>query len=399
MLNSYSFAQANNHISIDKLSFTLTNFEISGDFRSIPTINWKTNLTINGFEMQIDEREFQEFSHQINNDNKIVIDRFKATVSMINNELKISNARFSSPFLIADIKADLLIDINNPEDTWLKSSTVKLDVLSSALERLVFELEKELGEEFPRRGKSILLEAFGSLKDPRVKGMVFEKSAETYFDLSDKALADNQVEESISHLKDLLSHHENDSLSSKAQYKLSVIYLNWKNDLSAGLNALQQTIEKYPNSKHAVQATKEIENFPAWVFNKAESLRRRKDIKESISNCSYLVENYSDHPLSAKAQYLIGDIYMNDLRDFGSAINEYRKVIDNYAGSSQESEALFMIGYIYANILKDSAKAKNEYQTFLTRFPKHDLSPSVQFELDFLGKDINEIPALKHITS
>jgi hypothetical protein len=171
MLSSYSFSQANNHISIDKLSFTLTNFEISGDFGSIPTMNWKTNLTINGFEMQIDERDFQEFSRQINNDDKIVIDQFKATISMIDNELKISNTRFSSPFLKADIKADLLIDINNPEDTWLKSSTVKLDVLSSTLERLVFELERELGEEFPRRGKSIVLEAYGSLKDPRVKGM------------------------------------------------------------------------------------------------------------------------------------------------------------------------------------------------------------------------------------
>ena len=226
-----------------------------------------------------------------------------------------------------------------------------------------------------------------------------EKSAETYFDLSDKALADNQIEESIEHLTDLLSHHENDSLSSKAQYKLSVIYLNWKNDLNAGLDALQKTVEHYPTSKHAVQANKEMENFPAWIFNKAESLRRRKDIKEAISNCSYLVTHYSDHPLSAKAQYLIGDIYMNDLRDFDTAINEYRKVLNQFSGSGQEAHAQFMIGYIYANILKDSDKAKSEYQTFLTRFPKHDLSPSVRFELDFLGKDINEIPALKHITS
>ena len=85
MLNSYSYSQANNHISIDKLSFTLTNFEISGDFRSIPTMNWKTNLTISGFEMQIDERAFQEFSRQINNDDKIVIDQFKAIVSNNNN--------------------------------------------------------------------------------------------------------------------------------------------------------------------------------------------------------------------------------------------------------------------------------------------------------------------------
>jgi len=58
-----------------------------------------------------------------------------------------------------------------------------------------------------------------------------------------------------------------------------------------------------------------------------------------------------------------------------------------------------MIGYIYANILKDTDSARKEYQYFLEQYPKHDLSPSVRFELDFLGKDINDIPALKHITS
>ena len=35
----------------------------------------------------------------------------------------------------------------------------------------------------------------------------------------------------------------------------------------------------------------------------------------------------------------------------------------------------------------------------LDKFPKHELYPSVRFEIDYLGKDINEIPALKHITS
>ena len=59
----------------------------------------------------------------------------------------------------------------------------------------------------------------------------------------------------------------------------------------------------------------------------------------------------------------------------------------------------FMIGYIYANALNDFDKARSEYNEFLKRFPKHELSPSVKFEIDYLGKDINEIPALKHITS
>ena len=92
-------------------------------------------------------------------------------------------------------------------------------------------------------------------------------------------------------------------------------------------------------------------------------------------------------------------IYMNDLRDFNTAIQEYRKVIENYSGSEQEPHALFMIGYVYANILNDIKSAKIEYEQFLNRFPKHELSPSVKFEIDYLGKSVDEIPALKHITS
>ena len=90
---------------------------------------------------------------------------------------------------------------------------------------------------------------------------------------------------------------------------------------------------------------------------------------------------------------------MNDLRDFNSAINSYADVVKKYSGTSQESQAQFMIGYIYANILGDKSKAELYYKAFLDRFPDHELAPSVTFELDYLGKDINEIDVLKHITS
>jgi len=114
------------------------------------------------------------------------------------------------------------------------------------------------------------------------------------------------------------------------------------------------------------------------LFSGAENARNEKDIK---------------------TQYLIGDIYMNDLRDFDSAIAAYVDVVNNFSGTNQEAQAQFMIGYIYANILNDNSQAELNYKNFLDRFPDHELAPSVQFELDHLGKDINEIDVLKHITS
>ena len=49
--------------------------------------------------------------------------------------------------------------------------------------------------------------------------------------------------------------------------------------------------------------------------------------------------------------------------------------------------------------MNDSNNAKVEYQKFLEIFPKHELAPSVKFEIQYLGKSIEEIPALQHITS
>ena len=132
-------------------------------------------------------------------------------------------------------------------------------------------------------------------------------------------------------------------------------------------------------------------------FTSAEIEREAKNIKASMENLENLIKHYSEHSLAPQAQYLIGDIYMNDLLDFHNAINSYSKVSENYVGTNYAVEAQFMVGYIYANILSDYEKAVETYLIFLEKFPDHELAPSVKFELDNLGKSINEIPVLKHL--
>jgi len=137
---------------------------------------------------------------------------------------------------------------------------------------------------------------------------------------------------------------------------------------------------------------------PEGMINKAESFRKQKRLKESVEILLDLLDKYPQSDLIPKAQYMLGDIYMNDLRDFTTAVQEYGKVLDNHAGSEQEPHALFMIGYIYANVLGEQDVAKEKYDEFLNRFPKHELAPSINFELEYIGKSIGQIPALKHVT-
>ena len=225
------------------------------------------------------------------------------------------------------------------------------------------------------------------------------KNPQELMQIAQSNLDQNEEDRAIKNLDLLISKFPEDSLAPLAQYKLVNIYKNWKHNPEMVYNALKKTVDNYPLTLQSKQASKELNSFQEWIINKAETLRKRKLTMESINNLLYLVKKYPNHELASKGQYIIGDIYMNDLRDFEKALEEYRIVLNDYKGSKEEALAQFMIGYIYANVLKDLDKARSEYQVFLDQFPKHELFPSVKFEIDHLGKDINEIPALKHITS
>ena len=110
------------------------------------------------------------------------------------------------------------------------------------------------------------------------------KTAEELLELSENNLQNSKVDLAISDLEKLLKKHPNDSLASKAQYKLSSIYLNWKNDPDMGFKQLEATLKNYDNSVHGKQALDQINEFPQYLINKAESLRKQKLLKESVEN-------------------------------------------------------------------------------------------------------------------
>ena len=155
------------------------------------------------------------------------------------------------------------------------------------------------------------------------------KKAPKLMEIAQVSLDQNQDDQAIDYLNDLLEKYPDDSLASLAQYKLATIYKSWKNDPKNLFDALKKTVTNYPGTPQANQAKKEIQAFQDWIINNAETLRKRKMTAESIENLIYLVKNFPKHELAPKAQYIIGDIYMNDLRDFEKALSEYRFVLNN----------------------------------------------------------------------
>ena len=165
------------------------------------------------------------------------------------------------------------------------------------------------------------------------------------------------------------------------------------------LRGFTQIVSKHENWNRKNEAQEYVDNFSLKIYSNAETLRNEKEYNASVDALHYIVKNYADLDIAPKSQYLIGDVFMNDLKDFNEAIAHYKNVVTNFPESREEPHAQFMIGYIYANVKNDSANALKEYNMFLEKYPDHELAPSVQFEIQWLGKDINDIPALKHISS
>jgi outer membrane protein assembly factor BamD (BamD/ComL family) len=85
--------------------------------------------------------------------------------------------------------------------------------------------------------------------------------------------------------------------------------------------------------------------------------------------------------------------------NFPAAIDAYQEIVKLYPKSPQAPQCQFMVGYLYANHLKNVEQAKAAYQTFIRNFPEHELVKDAQWELDHLGKDVNEIEELNRILS
>lgn len=131
------------------------------------------------------------------------------------------------------------------------------------------------------------------------------------------------------------------------------------------------------------------------LIEKGKNYEAEEKFSEAIKSYEKLVKNYPGSPFAPEALYRAGLVYTQGLQDFNTAISTHRRVIDEYPESTFASQCQFMIGFIYANNAADTAKARIAYNTFLQKYPSHELASSVEWELRYLGKDINDIPELR----
>lgn len=133
------------------------------------------------------------------------------------------------------------------------------------------------------------------------------------------------------------------------------------------------------------------------LMEMGKQMEEREKFDEAIDYYEKLVQDYPESPLAPEALHYAGKVYANGTKDYDTAVAVFQEVIEKYPNSPYAAHSQFMIGFVYANSVQDTAGARVAYEKFKTDYPDHELIPSVDFELKYLGMDINEIPELMNL--
>ena len=128
-------------------------------------------------------------------------------------------------------------------------------------------------------------------------------------------------------------------------------------------------------------------------------MRSQDRMQECIINLESIISKYPNHDLAGKAQFQKAEIYLNDIKDFDFAIEEFEKVIHIFPNDDVAKNSLFMIAYIYNNYLSAFTNAIDKYNLFKNMYPEDELIPSVEYELEGLLKIEGTIDSLNLIVS
>ena len=138
---------------------------------------------------------------------------------------------------------------------------------------------------------------------------------------------------------------------------------------------------------------------PENLWDEAKLMRSQNNMKDCIIKLELIIERFPEDDLAAEAQFQKAEIYLNDIKDYDFAIEEYGKVIAQYPNHDVAKKSLFMMAYIYNNYLTSYTDAIDYYNLFLKKYPNDELIPSVKYELKGLINFHGIIDSLNLIVS
>ena len=70
--------------------------------------------------------------------------------------------------------------------------------------------------------------------------------------------------------------------------------------------------------------------------------------------------------------------------EFESALNTYERILELYPNSPRAYKAQFLIGFVYSENLKDQQKAKENYRKVIDNYPECDLADDARYMIEMM---------------
>ena len=134
---------------------------------------------------------------------------------------------------------------------------------------------------------------------------------------------------------------------------------------------------------------KEIAEFETKMA--AETQPTPEQLTELIKLYEKHVEKYPERKETNVAFLMKAAEAARAKNDFKKAIAIYGRIISDFLWHDKAARALFMKGYTYDNDLAMKDSAVVIYNTFLQRYPRSDFADDAQFLLDNIAKTNAEI--------
>lgn len=136
------------------------------------------------------------------------------------------------------------------------------------------------------------------------------------------------------------------------------------------------------------------------LFATAEQMEMEEKFEDALVKYERILVEYPNTEKAADIYFRIAQLSGN-LKRFQRCVDSYEKIIELNPDHPMAPKAQFMVGYIYANELKNMGKAKRAYEKFLESYADVDsgMTASANFELKYMGKDISEIDFLNDLAS
>jgi len=128
----------------------------------------------------------------------------------------------------------------------------------------------------------------------------------------------------------------------------------------------------------------------AGLYKEGMEAESQKNFTVAADRFEEVVDRFSTSVYAESSLTRLSVIYSNEQYDARKALATYQRYYTLFPNTRQAPSMLFLVGYMYNNELHNIDSARLTYELFLQKYPNDTLAQSARFELQNLGKDLNQ---------